>query len=401
MILFSILILSFGVAWSLGANDVANSMGTSVGSGAITLKKALIIAGILELSGSLIFGKEVTETLATKVANPLEFQEQPFVLFYGMIAVLITCAIWLQVATRYGLPVASSHAVVGAIAGFSWIAKGSSSIDFGSLTHIGLAWIVTPFLSGLIALFFYFLLNRSIFSQPQPLKILQEVIPWLSAILFILFGVILLPELELLSQRSIIDLPPHTVLFLFAGGASFLSSIYLLQKEYPLEKTFAQLQVMSACFVAFAHGSNDVGNAIAPLAVIQEILTTNTVPLQGISIPFWILLIGGLGIVTGLAIQGKNVIATVGEGIIPLTPMDGFCAEMATATTVLLASRLGLPVSTSHALVGGVIGVGLWQGIKALQWSTIRSIILAWLITLPIAIAGSAFFYTIMIKLLP
>ena len=167
-----------------------------------------------------------------------------------------------------------------------------------------------------------------------------------------------------------------------------------------LEKQFVRFQVLSACFVAFAHGSNDVGNTVAPLSAIVYIYNTGSVPLGDFNVPLWILALGGAGIVTGLAIWGKNVITTVGENIIFLAPSGGFCAELATATTVLIASKLGLPVSTSHALVGGVVGVGLVQGFKSVRFKTVRSIGLAWLITVPTATLLAAGIFKLIQQLL-
>jgi PiT family inorganic phosphate transporter len=397
-------LLAFYVACNLGANDVANAMGTSVGSKAVTLRQALVIAGVLEFAGAVLFGHAVTETLATEIVNPALFTKEPQVLLTGMVCVLLSCGIWLQIATARGLPVSSSHAVVGAIAGFSYVAVGIQAIDWSSIRMITVAWIVTPFVSGTIAALFYSLVKRLILEQSDPLKQLNEWIPWLSSALLGVFGVIVLPTLSqpvyaFLKQRLHIDIPAHDIpLVVGAIAAVGLTTISWQQLENakqeninlptPLllvEKQLAKFQLLTACFVAFAHGSNDVGNAIASLAAIAYINRTGTVPLNGITIPIWILLVGGAGIVTGLAIWGKKVIATIGENIISLKPSGGFCAELATATTILLASKLGLPVSTSHALVGGVVGIGLVQDSKSIQFKTLQGIAGAWLITVPIS----------------
>lgn len=395
--------LAFYVACNLGANDVANAMGTSVGSKAVTLRQALIIAGVLEFTGAVLFGHAVTETLATEIVDPALFATAPQVLLTGMVCVLLACGMWLQIATARGLPVSSSHAVVGAIAGFSYVAVGIQAIKWSSIGMITFAWIVTPLVSGTIAALFYILIKRLILEQSDPLGQLNEWIPWLSSALLGVFGVIVLPTLSqpvdaFLKQRLGINIPAHDLsLAIGAIAAVSLTTISWQQlknekqekiNSSPLlvvEKQLAKFQLLSACFVAFAHGSNDVGNAIAPLAAITYINRTGTVPLNGITIPVWILVLGGAGIVTGLAIWGKKVIATVGEGIIPLQPSSGFCAELATATTILLASRLGLPVSTTHALVGGVVGIGLVQSLKSIQFKTVQGIAGAWLITIPIS----------------
>ncbi|MBD2446524.1 inorganic phosphate transporter [Nostoc sp. FACHB-152] len=420
MTLVIVVILAFYVAFNLGANDVANAMGTSVGSKAVTLKQAIIIAGVLEFTGAVLFGHEVSETLATKVANPNLFAATPQLLVTGMMTVLISCGVWLQIATAKGLPVSSSHAVVGAIAGFSAVAMGIGAIDWPSIGMITIGWIVTPIISGSIAALFYSQIKRWILDQPNQVTQLREWIPWLSSALLGVFGVIVLPSLtqpltNFLIEKVGIDIPAYDIpLFtgaLAAVGLTLISWRQLeveecrgAEEEYitshspfptPIERLFGRFQLLSACFVAFAHGSNDVGNAIAPLAAIVYINTTGNVPINGITIPVWILVVGGAGIVAGLAIWGKKVIATIGENIIALQPSSGFCAELATATTILLASRLGLPVSTSHALVGGVVGIGMVQSLNAIKFQTLQSIAAAWLITVPLSAVLSASIFSL------
>jgi len=450
MTIVIVAILAFYLACNLGANDVANAMGTSVGSKAVTLKQAIIIAGVLEFTGAVLFGHEVSETLATKVANPSLFAATPQLLVTGMISVLISCGVWLQIATARGLPVSSSHAVVGAIAGFSAVAMGIGAIDWSSIGMITIGWIVTPLVSGSIAALFYSQIKRWILDQPNQVAQLREWIPWLSTVLLGVFGVIVLPSLtqpltNYLIEQVGIDIPAYDIpLFTGAIAAVGLTLFSWRQlemqecrgvgvqgcrgarEEYltphsalseklragvppveqtsvtqhsalptPIERLFGRFQLLSACFVAFAHGSNDVGNAIAPLAAIVYINTTGNVPIDGLTIPVWILLVGGAGIVTGLAVWGKNVIATIGENIITLQPSSGFCAELATATTILLASRLGLPVSTSHALVGGVVGIGMVQSLNSIKFQTLQGIAAAWLITVPLSAVFSATIFSI------
>jgi inorganic phosphate transporter, PiT family len=406
-------LLAFYVAFNLGANDVANAMGTSVGSKAVTLKQALIIAGVLEFAGAVLFGQEVTETLATKVANPALFAATPEILVMGMVTVLLASGVWLQLATSRGLPVSSSHAVVGAIAGFSWVALGVGAIDWSSIGSITIGWILTPIISGAIAALFYSQIKRWILDQPNQLVQLNEWLPWLSALLIGTFGVIVLPSLTQPVTNFLIDqvgfnIPAYDIP-IFTGAVAAVGLTFYSWKDLenkaksfsqcPMpnltESLFGRFQLLSACFVAFAHGSNDVGNAIAPLAAIVYINQTGSVPIHGITIPLWILILGGVAIVSGLAIWGKKVIATIGENIIALQPSSGFCAELATATTILIASRLGLPVSTSHALVGGVVGIGLVQNLKSIQFQTLKGIAAAWLITVPISAILSAVIFSI------
>ncbi len=412
--LILISLLAAFVAWNLGANDVANSMGTSVGSKAITLTQAIIIAGILEFTGAVLFGQQVSATIATKVANSQLFIDTPQQLLVGMIAVLLSCGIWLQIATSQGLPVASSHAVVGAIAGFSWVAIGKEAIAWSNIGFICLGWIVTPVISAMVAASLYSFLRYWLFEQQNVRQQLWEWIPWLSGALISIFGIIVLPSIVQLRVFNYLLLPEQTLSLgiglLFTTGITFYSWNQLNKYQQKnlrhqlktplLEKIMGKFQLLSACFVAFAHGSNDVGNAIAPLAVIVYVLQTNAVPINNLDMPIWIMVLGGLGIVGGLAVQGKNVIATVGENIISLVPSTGFCAELATATTILIASRIGLPVSTSHALVGSVIGIGLISSNQKVRWSTIKSVVLAWVVTLPVAAILSAIIFSLLLLLL-
>jgi inorganic phosphate transporter, PiT family len=405
--------LALYVACNLGANDVANSMGTSVGSKAITIKQAIVIAGVLEFTGAVLFGRQVSSTLATSIANPDLFISQPQTLLLGMIAVLISCGLWLQIATAKKLPVASSHAVVGAIAGFSWVAAGEQAVEWSSLGAISLAWVVTPVVSAAVAAGFYLLIKRWILEQKQPLIQLEQWMPWLSLTLVSVFGVIVLPTVVETLPSDFLPAVPRYDFALGLGGIAALSITLLGWRRLAqeniaveskisadigeiVERQLARFQLLSACCVAFAHGSNDVGNAIAPLATILYIQSTGIVPQSSLEIPLWVLVLGGVGIVAGLAIWGKQVIATIGEGIIKLEPSSGFAAELATAATILMASSYGLPVSTSHALVGAVVGVGAVKNWRSVNLSTLKSIGLAWIVTIPIATMLSAGIFTML-----
>lgn len=406
-------LLSFYLAFNLGANDIANAMGTSVGSKAVTLKQAMIIAGVLEFAGAVLFGRGVTETLGTKIAHPELFITTPRTLLLGMMAVLISSGLWLQLATALSLPVSSSHAVVGAIAGFTWVATGVDNIDWQAIRTITLIWVLTPIVSASIAGIFYSIIQNYILSPTNSQQRLQEWIPWLSVIVLSVFGAIVLvplaePITRFFDQQVGLQIPPHSIaIFTIVLGIIVLTIYSWKQVENTtgqisaspihnlIEGLFANFQLLSACFVAFAHGANDIGNAIAPLAVISYIDQTQKVPIHGITVPGWVIILGGVGIVSGLGIWGRKVITTIGQHIIPLQPSAGFCAELATATTVLLASRLGLPVSTSHGIIGSIIGVGLVQSPRLINFSTIRGITAAWLITVPISAFISALIFII------
>jgi inorganic phosphate transporter, PiT family len=365
-------LLAFYLAWNLGANDVANAMGTAVGSKAITLRQALVMAGVLEFLGAVLFGQAVTENLALGIIDPVYFIAQPKTLVLAMLAVLLATGLWMNLATWFGLPVSSSHAAVGGIVGVGLVTIGPSAIDWPNLGSITVTWLFTPLLSGLLAGIGYVGL-RSIAALR-----LAEWIPWLSALLVGLFAVIVLPTIAIFADRR--------VSLGIAGLAAIGLTFFLLAEwsEQPeAEALFGRLQVLTAGFVAFAHGSNDVGNAIAPLATILSIHSTGQVPTANLAIPLWVLAIGGAGIVGGLLVWGEKVMTTIGT-LIPLQPSAGFCAELATVVMILLASRFGLPVSTSHALVGAVVGVGVAQGVK-IEASVLQSIGLTWVATVPLA----------------
>lgn len=404
--------LAFYLAWNLGANDVANAMGTSVGSKAVTLRQALVIAGILEFTGAVVFGRQVIQTLTRGVVDAQAFANMPQTLSLGMMSVLMTCGLWLQIATWRGWPVASSHATIGALAGFSLVALGTSAVQWSMLGIISLSWLLTPVTSGGIAALIYHLIAQGILKSPDPVSRLNEWIPWLSAGLVSIFGVIVLPQVthplyQVLQARWHWQLPEQDLAIAVGLTAILTLTTWSWQKldrssdavsletdATAVENQLALFQVCSACFVAFAHGSNDVGNAVAPLVVITAIFSTQAIPTAGAAAPLWIMILGGLGIVVGLAVSGKKVMTTIGEDIIPLQPSSGFCAELAAATTILLASRWGLPVSTTHALVGGVMGIGLSQRGQTIQWATLRQIAGAWGLTLPICMGLGALLFS-------
>jgi inorganic phosphate transporter, PiT family len=385
--------LALFLAWNLGANDVANAMGTSVGSKALTLRQAIILAGVLEFSGAVLFGRHVIATLMQGVVDLELFRPQPQLLVLGMVSVLLTCGLWLQVATWQGWPVASSHATVGAIAGMSCTAFGVRTVHWSIIGLISLTWILTPLVSGLLAALFYGLIRRNILNHPQ---VLDEWLPWLSVWVWLIVGAVVLPQFSQFTGY----IPGGAITVALGGAIAF--TLYQWSMLDPIdsnpalsvEPQLGRFQVLSACMVAFGHGSNDVGNAVAPLVAIATLYTTHSIPTGDLSAPLWILVLGGGGITAGLAISGRKVISTVGEQIIPLQSSSGFSAELATATTVLLSSRLGLPVSTTHALIGGVVGIGLAQDWRAIQLATLRQIALAWLVTIPISISLSALIFS-------
>ncbi|NJL89259.1 MAG: inorganic phosphate transporter [Coleofasciculaceae cyanobacterium SM2_1_6] len=389
-------LLGFWLAMNLGANDVANSVGTSVGTKALSVGQALVLAGILEFLGAVFFGDRVIQTLVTQLVNPETFATQPQILLLGMMAVLITGAIWLQLATHWGFPVSSSQAVVGAIAGFTLAAAGVRAVNWQSIGIISALWLITPLMSGIVAWLFQSIIRRGILEDTQGWSRLQEWLPWLSWAIAAIFGGIVLPAFlshlplgwgGVTAEGFIVILIGLGAIgiFLFSNGA-----------RLGIESQFSRLQILSAGFVAFAHGANDVGNAIAPVVIITHIFQTGVVPTENLDIPLPVILLGGGGIVTGLALWGQVVMKTIGTNLTPLLPSGGLGAELATATTVLFASRLGLPVSTSHALVGAVLGTGLGEDRSKINWEITKNIMLTWMATIPLTTGLSALIFLIL-----
>ncbi len=436
MLLAVAIVLALYLAFNLGANDVANAMGTSVGSRAVTLGQAIAIAGILEFSGAVLLGQNVSARLITDIIAPERWQASSQQWLYAMLAVLLTAGLWLNLATAKGLPVSASHTVVGALTGVGLVAAGPEVIRWSTIGLISSAWVVTPLVSGVIAAGFYGVVQQGILRRPNPMQALKEWIPWLAVALFGLVGAVVFPAL--VERTALANLPlPHHDLWLalnalgvlllsvwaFRGmgagaeiagavtgdaaiasqtseGISGLHPQSTLAKSPPrgLEKVFGRFQVTSASFVAFAHGANDVGNAVAPMGAIVLILQTGQLPMSGFALPLWILALGGFGIVAGLALLGHRVIQTIGEDLIELEPSSGFSAELATAATVLAASALGLPVSTSHALVGAVVGVG-WvktRDLRQVRLDTLGRIALTWVVTIPAAAAIAAVLFLLL-----
>ena len=412
LIWLSVVGLAFFLAWNLGANDVANAMGTSVGSKALTLRQAIVLAGILEFSGALLFGQEVTVTLSGKVSSLALFEHQPSLFVLSIISELLATSLWLLCATWRGWPVASSHAAVGAITGVNVVLFGIGSLDGSTLGTITLGWVLTPLVSGLISAALFMVLQKEVLSQPQPLERWHHWQPWISATVLGLIGSLVLPTVI----RPVIQplqqywaLPVHDYVLgmqlLCIFGLVLWTGISRSAVETPpkqkqteqlqIEQQLGKFQIVSACAMAFAHGSNDVGNAIAPLASFDLYWQTQIVPQTVETVPIWILGLGGIGIVSGLAALGQRVIVTVGEKLLTLTPSYGFCAELGAATTILMASRWGLPLSTTHALIGSVVGIGLVQK-QPLQWSTLRQILGAWIVTVPAAAALGASLFKVL-----
>ncbi len=386
---------AFGLfmAWGIGANDVANAMATSVGSKALTIKQAILVAAVFEFAGAFLAGGQVTSTIRKGIIDASQVAENPELLIYGMLAALLAAAVWLLIASRKGWPVSTTHSIVGAIVGFAVVGIGVESVHWAKVAQIAVSWIVSPVLSGFLAFFIFMSVQKLILSTPDPLANARKYVPfYIFAVGFILALVTLVKGLKHVGldttagQSVMIAIGSGVVTMIL--GMALIKRIKLTpdsDKEFRfanVEKIFGVLMIFTACGMAFAHGSNDVANAVGPVAAIISIVKTGAVA-QNSPMSTWILLLGGVGIVLGLATYGWRVIRTVGRNITELTPSRGFAAELAAASTVVIASGTGIPISTTHTLVGAVLGVGIARGIGAINLRVVRNIMLSWVVTLP------------------
>lgn len=395
LVLISIL-FGFYMAWGIGANDVANSMADAVGSRALTIFWAVVLAGLCEFLGSVLVGSHVTNTIRKGIVDPNAFTNNPQLLALGLTCSLLAAAVWLQVASSLGLPVSTTHSIIGAVVGFGLIAAGADDINWGKMGQIVASWFLSPLVGGLIAYFIFRLVSKHILSREKPLESARLGVP--ICVFFTVLIIILATIFKGLKNINL-DLGGQDALSIAViGGAivgclSFFPTSRLCSKgselPYPdqlarVERIFGPLVVLTSCSVAFAHGANDVANAVGPLSAVFEIARTGSTPGK-VEVQLWVLSLGGAGIVVGLATFGYRVMRRVGMEITEITPSRGVSADIATAVTVLACSRLALPISTTHTLVGAIIGVGLARGITGINARLVRQIFLSWLVTVPIA----------------
>jgi PiT family inorganic phosphate transporter len=408
--LFIVLACVFGffMAWGVGANDVANAMATSVGSRAITIKQAVIIAAIFEFAGSYLAGGQVTATIRKGMMDSSMLADSPELLVYGMMASLLAAGIWLLLATRAGWPVSTTHSIVGAIIGFAAVGIGMEAVKWGKVVTIAMSWIVSPLLAGSIAFLLFKSVQRLILNSPDPLGNAKKYVPFYIFLVGFIIALVTMFKglkhvgLELATWQSY-------VIAVFIGLLVMVGGIFMIRrlKFDPsadrdfhftnVEKVFGVLMVVTACAMAFAHGSNDVANAVGPLAAVVSIVNSGGMVTQKSAMAPWILMLGGVGIVIGLIMYGHKVIATVGNKITELTPSRGFAATLAASATVVIASGTGLPISTTHTLVGAVLGVGIARGIAALNMNVVRTIFMSWIVTLPAGAILAVFFFYIFV----
>jgi len=397
-------IFALFMTWGIGANDVANAMGTSVGSGAITVRTAIIVAAVFEFLGAAVAGGNVTKTIRKGIIDPAAIVDQPEILVFGMLAALLATAIWLLIASLKGWPVSTTHSIVGALVGFGIAGIGIEAVNWGKITQIAASWVVSPVVGGVLAFLLVISLQRLILRADKPL---ESAIKWVPVYAFLVGFVMALVTLFKGLKHLNLDLsaPVSFLLAVLCGLFVALIGRYAVNRieidpsadhsfQFTnVERIFAPLMIFTACAMAFAHGSNDVANGIGPLAAVYALVSSGGDVGQTSALPLWILVLGGGGIVLGLATYGYRVMQTIGRKITELTPSSGFCATMAAASTVVLASRTGMPVSTTHIAVGAVMGVGLAKGFAALDLRVIGSIFVSWVVTLPVSGLLTAFLY--------
>ncbi|MBU3055047.1 inorganic phosphate transporter [Pseudomonas indica] len=399
-------LFGFFMAWGVGANDVANAMGTSVGSRALTIKQAIVVAMVFEFCGAYLAGGQVTETIKSGIVDASLISPELMVL--GMMSALLAAGTWLLIASMKGWPVSTTHSIVGAVIGFAAVGISMDAVKWSGVGPIVASWVISPVLSGVVAFGLFMSVQKLIIDTDSPFKNAKRFVPLYMFLTGFMVAVMTLSKglkhigLNLSSNQSLLLAVAVGVLVMLLGVA-ILSRIHVDEEAdkafhfSSVEKVFAVLMIFTACSMAFAHGSNDVANAVGPLAAIVGVIQSGGEAVGAkAALPSWVLLLGAVGIVIGLATYGYKVIATIGKEITELTPSRGFAAELATATTVVGASAIGLPVSTTHTLVGAVLGVGIARGIGALNLGVIGSIFMSWIITLPVGAALSILFFLIL-----
>lgn len=391
------------MAWGIGANDVANAMAPSVGSRAITIRQAIIIAAIFEFTGAVLAGGGVTSTIRQGIVDTTLLVDTPELLIYGMLASLLAAGIWLLIASARGWPVSTTHSIVGAVVGFAAVGLGLEAVQWGKVGNIVASWVVSPVLAGTISWLLFVSVQKLVLERDDPLQAARRWVPfYIFLVGFIITLITLFKGLKHIGLDVSVG-EAYLYAAIFGAMVAGVGQMMIRRIEFDpaankdfhfatVERIFGVLMLITACAMAFAHGSNDVANAVGPVAAVISVAQTGMVEQQSVVSP-WILVLGGIGIVLGLSTYGHKVIATVGTRITNLTPSRGFAAGLAAATTIVLASGTGLPISTTHTLVGAVLGVGLARGITAINLQVVGKIFMSWIITVPAGALLSVIFF--------
>ena len=408
MTLYIVLAAVFGLymAWAIGANDVANAMATSTGAKAISFKQAVVIAAVFEFAGAVLAGGSVTSTIRSGIVDASLLAGTPELMIYGMLGSLLAAAVWLNLASKMGWPVSTTHSIIGAIVGFAAVGIGMDAVQWGKVGQIVMSWVVSPLVSGVIAFIIFRTVQVLILDRTDPIERARKYVPVYMLVAAFMVVMMTLTKglkhvgLDLTTPQNLVIATVVSIIVAVAGKL-IIDRIQVdpdADRKFrfaTVERIFGVLMVITACSMAFAHGSNDVANAVGPVSAVISVATTGLVEGKSAVSP-WVLLLGGGGIVLGLATYGRKVMQTVGTQITALTPSRGFAAEMSAASTIVLASSTGLPISTTHTLVGAVLGVGMARGISAINLTVIRNIFLSWLITVPAGAVLSVIFFFIL-----
>ena len=392
-------IFGFYMAWNIGANDVANAMATTVGAKAITIRQAVFIAGILNIVGAVFIGSHVTKTIRKGIVST-DILADPHLALIGALAALLAAALWVSFATWKSLPVSTTHSIVGAMIGFGIMAGGFSVINWGKLGAVVLSWVISPVFSMAIAYLMFKTIVKFILSKDDPFSQALKLAPYFISIAFFVVILSFLFKTPL-GKRLAFGTPLAVLVAAVLAMVLGFLAVKILRKFTKKtnlsaeEEIFRKIQIGTSCYVALAQGANDVANAIGPLAVIYFLVKTGSVG-ANVPVPVFLLFFGGIGIACGIGMAGHRVMDTIGKKITTLTNTRGFSVDFAAATTVMLASKMGLPVSTTHAAVGGVMGVGLARGIEAVNFRIIFKIILYWILTVPAAAITSIVIFKIL-----
>jgi len=392
--------VAFYMAWSIGSNDVANSMATAVGAKAITFRQAVLIAGVLNLIGAVFVGSHVTDTVRKGIVDVTSLDIH--ILLIGFISSLLAAAIWVTISTWKEMPISTTHSVVGALVGFGLIAGGTSSVIWEKVGSVVASWVLSPVVGCILAFLIFKIIVKTIFEKEKPVQAAKIVGPVIFGFTALLIVSSLFLKTPLSTKYNITETTGLLIAVIAAIIVMILGIIVFrkIKEKGPddyatVEGIFRKLQIGTSCYVAFSHGANDVANAIGPVASIIPLAQGASVGSQ-VEVPYWLLALGGFGITVGCMTWGRRVMKTVGSRITSLTNTRGFSVDFGAATTVLVASKMGLPISTSHTVVGAVIGVGLARGLEAVDFNIIKKIIVSWLLTLPVAAGTSIAIFLIL-----
>jgi len=392
LLIFTFLIGLF-MAFAIGANDVANGMATAVGAKAITPKQAALLASVLEFSGAAMFGATVTKTIASGIISTTHIQNPNYII-YGALSALLAAGVWVMVATYFGMPVSTTHSIIGGMIGFGLVSGGVKVVYWSKLISIVLSWVISPIAGGVLAFLVFKLITVTILHRPSPLKAAKKVAPLLIGLTFFLISFLFsLTTLRIPYGKSIMYGSIFFVISALISWALIMKYASKNSNEYEaVEGIFKRVQVMTSSYVCFSHGANDVANAMGPIALVLTILRTGT-SANVVEVPRYVLFLGGLGIAVGVLVYGYRVMQTLGHNITEINNTRGFSIDFGTATTVLFSSIFGFPISTTHTVVGAVTGVGLARGIEVVNISILKDILVSWFITVPFSMGVSAIFY--------